>query len=101
MNQSESARASCCKCAAMLAATRAADSFTESPARWAWGTVLILRHTHAGDAEAEATQERIGQSVALPMAGESPVVEGERGSQGQQAFPGRSAAGLRPLRTVR
>ena len=37
---------------------------------------MTLRYTHVGDAEVEATAERIGQSIALLMAEESPVAEG-------------------------
>ena len=36
---------------------------------------MTLRYTHVGDAEVEATAERIGQTIALLMAGESPVGE--------------------------
>ena len=36
---------------------------------------MTLRYTHVGDSEVEATAERIGQTIALLMAGESPVGE--------------------------
>ena len=36
---------------------------------------MTLRYTHVGDAEVEATAERIGQTIAVLMAGESPVGE--------------------------
>ena len=36
---------------------------------------MTLRYTHVGDAELEATAERIGQTIAVLMAGESPVSE--------------------------
>ena len=37
---------------------------------------MTLRYTHVGDAEVKATAERIGQAIALLMAGESPGAEG-------------------------
>ena len=37
---------------------------------------MTLRYTHVGDAEVEATAERIGHTIALLMAGESPVGQG-------------------------
>ena len=39
---------------------------------------MTLRYTHVGDAEVEATADRIGQTIALLMAGESPVGERQR-----------------------
>lgn len=36
---------------------------------------MTLRYTHVGDAEVEATAERIGQTIVQFMAGESPVGE--------------------------
>ena len=37
---------------------------------------MTLRYTHVGDAEVEATAERIGQTIAVLMAGESLAGEG-------------------------
>ena len=37
---------------------------------------MTLRYTHVGDAEVEATAERIGQTIARFMAGGSPVGDG-------------------------